>query len=43
MTFNFMAVILKPRNIKSATVSTDSPSICHEVMGPDAIDLSVEL
>ena len=26
------AVILKPRKIKSATVSTVSPSICHEVM-----------
>ena len=30
------AVILEPRKIKSATVS---PSICHEVMGPDAIIL----
>ena len=29
------AVILKPRKIKSATVSTVSPSICHEVMGLD--------
>ena len=29
------AVILKPPKIKSATVSTVSPSICHEVMGPD--------
>ena len=27
-------VILEPRKIKSATVSTVSPSICHEVMGP---------
>ena len=26
------AVILEPRKIKSATVSTISPSICHEVM-----------
>ena len=25
--------------IKSVTVSTDSPSICHEVMGPDAMIL----
>ena len=25
--------------IKSATVSTVSPSICHEVMGPDAMIL----
>ena len=31
------AVILEPKKIKSATVSTVSPSICHEVMGPDAI------
>ena len=30
------AVILEPPKIKSATVS---PSICHEVMGPDAIFL----
>ena len=29
------AVILEPRKIKSATVSTVSPSICHEVMGLD--------
>ena len=28
-------VILEPRKIKSATVSTVSPSICHEVMGLD--------
>ena len=27
------AVILEPRKIKSATFSTVSPSICHEVMG----------
>ena len=31
------AVILEPKKIKSLTVSTVSPSICHEVMGPDAI------
>ena len=31
------AVILESPKIKSATVSTVSPSICHEVMGPDAI------
>ena len=30
------AVILEPK-IKSDTVSTLSPSICHEVMGPDAV------
>ena len=28
------AVILEPRKIKPATVSTVSPSICHEVRGP---------
>ena len=33
------AVILKPQKIKSDTVSTVSPSICHEVMGPDAMML----
>ena len=31
------AVILEPKKIKSATVSTVSPYICHEVMGPDAL------
>ena len=31
------AVILEPKNIQSATVSTVSPSICHEVMGLDAM------
>ena len=31
------AVILEPKKIKSLTVSTVSPSICHEVMGSDAI------
>ena len=33
------AVILEPPKIKSATVSTVSPSICHEVMEPDAMIL----
>ena len=33
------AVILKPQKIKSDTVSTVSPSICHEMMGPDAMIL----
>ena len=33
------AVILEPRKIKSDTVSTVSPSIFHEVMGPDAVIL----
>ena len=31
------AVILEPPKMKSAIVSTVSPSICHEVMGPDAM------
>ena len=31
------AVILKPKKIKSVTVSIVSPSISHEVMGPDAM------
>ena len=30
-------VILEPKKIKSATVSIVSPSIGHEVMGPDAV------
>ena len=33
------AVILEPRKIKSATVSTVCPSICYEVVGPDAMIL----
>ena len=40
------AVILEPRKIKSLTVSIVSPSICHEVMEPDAmilVFLNVEL
>ena len=32
-------MILEPPKIKSDTVSTVSPSICHEVMGPDAMIL----
>ena len=32
-------VVLDPRKIKSLTVSIVSPSICHEVMGPDAVIL----
>ena len=31
------SVILEPKKIKSDTVSTVSPSISHEVMGPDAM------
>ena len=33
------AVILEPPQIKADTVSTVSPSISHEVMGPDAMVL----
>ena len=33
------AVILEPKKINPVTVSIVSPSICHEVMGPDAIIL----
>ena len=33
------AVILEPPKIKSAIVSTLSPSICHEMMGPDPMIL----
>ena len=32
-------VILEPKKIKSVTISIVSPSICHEVMGQDAIAL----
>jgi len=31
------AVTLESKKIKSVTVYTVSPSICHEVMGPDAM------
>ena len=30
----------EPKKRKSVTVSIVSPSICHEVMGPDGHDLS---
>ena len=46
VSFHFMAavtiftVILDPKKIKSVTVSTFLPSICHEVMGLDAMNLS---
>ena len=36
------AVILEPPKIKSATAYTVSPSISHEVMGPDAMILFSE-
>ena len=32
-------VILEPKKMKSVTVFIFSPSICHEVMGPDAVIL----
>ena len=35
-------VILEPRKIKSLTVSIASPSICHEVVGPDVMILVSE-
>ena len=35
------AVILEPQKIKSVSVFIASPSICHEVMGPDAMILVV--
>ena len=31
------AVILEPKKIKSVIISIVSPSICHEIMGPDAM------
>ena len=31
------AVILEPPKIKPVTIYIVSPSICHEVMGPDAM------
>ena len=34
------AEILEPKEIKSVTVSIVSPSVYHEVMGPDAMILS---
>ena len=42
--FNFMTAVticsdFVAQNIKSLTVSIVSPSICHEVMGPDAMIL----
>ena len=35
------AVVLEPKKIKSVSVSIVSPSICHEVMGPDAMMLVI--
>ena len=44
MSFNFMVAVticsdLEPEKIKFITVSIVSPSICYEVMGPDAMIL----
>ena len=36
---SLFAVILKPKKIKSITVSTFSQSVCHEVMGLNAMIL----
>jgi len=33
------AVILAPKKVKFVTISIVSPSICHEVVGPDAMIL----
>ena len=33
------AEIVEPKKIKSVTISIASPSICYEVMGPDAMVL----
>ena len=35
------AVILEPKKIKSVTISIVSPSICHEVLGLDAMNFIV--
>ena len=40
VTIIMAAVILEPKKIKSLTISIASPSIRHEVMGPDAMILS---
>ena len=44
MSFNFMAAVticsdFGVQKLKSLTISIVSPSICHEVMGPDAMIL----
>ena len=45
MSFNSMAAVtvlsdFEAKTTKSVTVSIVSPSICHEVMGPDAMILA---
>ena len=47
MSFNFLSAVtirsdFEPYKIKSVTVSIVSPSICHEVMGLDAMILVFE-
>ena len=48
MSFNFVAAVTicsdfgAPKKVESGTVSTVSPFICHEVMGPDAMILVSE-
>ena len=37
------AVIFEPRKIKSATVSTVSPSICHEVTMPKSLTVWITI
>ena len=44
MCFNFVAAVkvhsdLESKKIKSATVSTFPSSICHDVVGPDALNV----
>ena len=41
--FNFVAVILEPKKIKSVTVSIFPPFICHEVMGQDTMILVFQI
>ena len=47
MSFNFVAAVtvrsvLEPKKIKSVTISTFPPSVCHEVMRSDVILLVFE-
>ena len=37
------AVILEPKKLKPVSAYTFSPSICHEVMGPDAMLLDFRM
>ena len=37
------SVTLVPKKIKPVTVSIDSPSICHNVMGPDDVIYSMDM